>query len=789
MKIALVALTVLGCAVAWAQEEPLEDFWRRGHVRELLVNGIDGVTLGQWADVGVNCVMGAAPDEAHALGMRTRTWFTMNSINPRSFGDDLEVIRTMAAENRDGTLRRPYDPLFPSVANNYTACVNKPAWREYAAGVFRRMAEEERDGSHIDYASHYEPCFCEYCQAAWREYATEHGLPGTDLLDLPADMQHRMGEREFRIRCVMDFLGMLRDQARAIRPGFGTDGTWHQDSGSTYQWAYGRERPSGEHFDLMCIEGTTWGPFPPRSQQIVWLKLAHALTRGQIAMSVTYHLITEEGGARHHGRMAPDRARLALCEIMSQGGVSWLGLGGPGTGNLLREHAAMVQQVYATWAALEPQLTSRREVGDVAIVFSPRSFLTSGASRQQLYAIGQALMRDHIPFTIFGDVALTADALVPYGGTVVLDASAMTDEGMAALQGYQAGGGRILFVGEMPHLAADWTEREDVPDLFVKPDGDEGVARRDVGGAPVWYALGNPLAGQALGASQNVVLNQQQPAPLAIEGESKALNVGGQPDSDYSLYVDITYQDGSNLWGRIATFDTGTHDWQFSRFVIEPARPVRSANIHMLFRQHSGTAWFRNVRFGPWDAEAGEITQDLLSPALAPTGEADGPAWVPYGKGFEIEEIAGEGPVVLVSAGQSAIEVTDMNLRAPDAQRAALELLAPVLPDAPMLSVEGDGADQVYCDVSLTDTGALLQLINYNAELHPELGEFEQQEAERTIPCENLQVRFRPPDGRQMARLTLMVPGEEPREIAVTDDSFVLPTLGAYAAVLVELAR
>ncbi len=783
MKVGIIALVVLGCSAACAQDEPLEDFWRRGHVRELLVRGIDDVSLEEWAAVGVNCVMGVPPAQAHALGLRTRTWFTMNSIRPATFDNDLDLIRSMAAVNRDGSYRRPYDPLFPSVANNWSACVNNPRWREYAAGVFRRMAEEGWDGCHIDYASHYEPCFCPYCQEAWRAYAIEHGLPGTDLMALPEDLQHRMHLREFRIRCVMDFLRMLRDEARSIRPGFATDGTWHQDSGSTYQWAY------GDHFDMMCIEGTTWGPFPPRSQQILWLKLAHALTDRQIAMSVTYHLITEEGGSRHHGRMAPDRARLALCEIMSQGAVSWLGLGGPHTGNLLREHAAMVRQVYSTWAQLEPYLVSRREVGDVAIVFSPRSFLTASASRQQLYAIGQALMRAHIPFVILSDVGLTADALAPLGGTVVLDAAAITDEGMAALQSYHAAGGRILFVGAMPHLAADWSERAEVPEMFVKPEGDEGIATRDIDGAPVWYALGDPLAGYSLGASQNVIVNQQEPAPLVIEGESKALNVSGASDSDYSLYVDITYQDGTNLWGQVARFDTGTHDWQFSRYVIEPTKPVRSANVHMLFRRHAGTAWFRNVCFGPWDPERGEIIENLLSPALTPTGEAEGPAWLPYGRGFEVEEIAGEGPVVKVSTGQSTIQVTDMHQPTPDAQQAALKLLAPVLPQEPMLSVEGDGAGQVYCDVALTDNGALLQFINYNAELHPELDEFEQQKAERTIPCENLRVRFRPPDGRHMARLTVLVPGEEPRRIDCADDTFVLPHLGAYAAAIVEMAE
>ena len=87
---------------------------------------------------------------------------------------------------------------------------------------------------------------------------------------------------------------------------------------------------------MMCIEGTTWGPFPPQSQQILWLKLAHALTDREVAMSVTYHLLSDESGARHHGRTSTARTRVALCEIMSQGAVSWLGLGGPGTGNLLR---------------------------------------------------------------------------------------------------------------------------------------------------------------------------------------------------------------------------------------------------------------------------------------------------------------------------------------------------------------------------------------------------------------------------------------------------------------------
>lgn len=768
MRLLLLPLALVGCSCLWAQED-LADFWRRGRVRELLVSGIADVTLQQWAQVGVNCVMGVKPEDAHPLGLKTRTWFTMNLINPRTFNDDLALVQSMCAVNRDGSFRRPYDPLFPTVANNWSACVNNPKWREHAAGVFRRMAEAGWDGCHIDYASHYEPCYCQYCQQAWRQYAAAHGLPGSDLLNLPQDMRHQMHEREFRIRCVMDFLGMLREQARALRPGFCTDGTWHQDSGSTYQWAY------GDHFDMMCIEGTTWDAFPPASQQILWLKLAHALSRHQVAMSVTYHLLTD-GGERHHGRTSSDRTKVALCEIMSQGGVSWLGLGGPNTGNLLREHAEMVKAVYATWAALEPQLTTRTDVGEVGIIFSPRSYLVSGAARKQLYAVGQALMKSHIPFVIHSDVGLTADKLAACPATVLLDAQALTAEATQALQEYVGDGGKLLMLGAEPKYDAQWNELAEVPELLRKPAGESGVVPKQVQGRTVWYVLGEPMREPQLGAAQFVTLNQTAAAPLAIEGESKALDVSGAPDAGYSLYVDITYQDGSNLWGQVATFATGTHEWEFSRYVIQPTKPVKSAGVHVLLRGHTGTAWFRKVRFGPWDGE--KITQNLLS---------DG-KWTAYRDGFEVEEIAGEGPTIKLSTGADVVRVDHMHVPTPQAVAAVMNLLQPILPQEHMLTVAGAGAEQVFCDVAQVADGWLLQLINYNAELHPELPELEQQQADRTVPVENLRVTFNPPGGGALGRITVKVPGVPDETLTSQDNGFTIPRLEQYAAVIIANA-
>ena len=117
----------------------------------------------------------------------------------------------------------------------------------------------------------------------------------------------------------------------------------------------------------------------------------------------------------------------------------------------------------------------------------------------------------------------------------------------------------------------------------------------------------------------------------------------------------------------------------------------------------------------------------------------------------------------------------------------ARRLLAQIaLPAEPRLRVEGEGAECVFCDVSLYPGGALLQFLNYNAELHPELPELEQQETERTVAVRDLRVRFTPTAGKTLGRLTLKVPGQPDASLAAQDDAFVLPSLGAYAAVVAE---
>ncbi|MBR9975876.1 MAG: hypothetical protein KFF77_09875, partial [Bacteroidetes bacterium] len=63
-------------------------------------------------------------------------------------------------------------------------------------------------------------------------------------------------------------------------------------------------------------------------------------------------------------------------------------------------------------------------------------------------------------------------------------------------------------------------------------------------------------------------------------------------DNDYALYVDSRYMDGTSLYGQCARFSTGTHDWEYSSFVIRPEKPIEYCSVYVLFRRHTGEAWF-----------------------------------------------------------------------------------------------------------------------------------------------------------------------------------------------------
>jgi len=105
----------------------------------------------------------------------------------------------------------------------------------------------------------------------------------------------------------------------------------------------------------------------------------------------------------------------------------------------------------------------------------------------------------------------------------------------------------------------------------------------------------NAVASGESGAIQSVELDQEQPVPIVVTGWSKCQDVAGASDGNYALYLDIVYRDGTNLFGQIAPFACGTHDWQASSVTVKPPKPVKSLTYNVLFRYKAGTAWFDDV--------------------------------------------------------------------------------------------------------------------------------------------------------------------------------------------------
>ncbi len=159
------------------------------------------------------------------------------------------------------------------------------------------------------------------------------------------------------------------------------------------------------------------------------------------------------------------------------------------------------------------------------------------------------------------------------------------------------------------------------------------------------------------GASQSVVLHQKTPQPIVASAWSRADHVQGGPDSNYSLYLDLTYTDGSHLWGQSAPFDSGTHTWQERRVVIVPEKPIATVSVNLLLRGHAGKAWFRSPQLHVQQAPRGATYFDGVPVALSGT---------PYA-GFQLRDVAANSDYVAIAKKALGIRLETKIVRQADA--------------------------------------------------------------------------------------------------------------------------
>jgi len=232
------------------------------------------------------------------------------------------------------------------------------------------------------------------------------------------------------------------------------------------------------------------------------------------------------------------------------------------------------------------------------------------------------------------------------------------------------------------------------------------------------------------GAQSKVTLHQTQAAPVEVTGWSKAEKVSGVRDSDYSLYVDLAYTDGTTLWGRAESFHVGTHDWERRHLLVVPAKPIETIWVFALFRKHTGTAWFDDFTVhqldgpGIYDSQSllplpkretvggGAVTRRVSSADGLTLGlnaqsdivsvKAGGQEIASTGQGgFYLRDVGADGPVLALRGTPSAYKNNGLLFRSEAADQ-QVRFFAQIVPEGDALAIDGELTDTTGKDRAFT---------------------------------------------------------------------------------------
>ncbi len=122
--------------------------------------------------------------------------------------------------------------------------------------------------------------------------------------------------------------------------------------------------------------------------------------------------------------------------------------------------------------------------------------------------------------------------------------------------------------------------------------------------------------GSAAGARQVITFDPPIRHPIRVSGASRA--EGAVVGQDYNVYLDIIFEDGTPLWGEKVEFAPGDHEWQAAERIVDVEKPIRAIEVHVLFRESTGTVWFDDivVELAPLDLREQTLRQDLFGRGL-----------------------------------------------------------------------------------------------------------------------------------------------------------------------------
>jgi hypothetical protein len=437
---------------------------------------------------------------------------------------------------------------------------------------------------------------------------------------------------------------------------------------------------------------------------------------------------------------------------------------------------------YAKFARTHKDLLTHvyRSYADVALVYSVPSFLYKVCSAMQLSSgnelyqrqaanltgMAQVLERSNMPYdvVVFGSTGYwnddnLAETLNRYRVIILPNVESLTEKQAEAVRDYTGKGGRVIVSGELGVRDERYRRREK---SLLEGDLDGRMVRVGDAAETLMRTLHEKIKTEA-GARQRLTLNQQSPKTIMFHGWSKAEKVSGHADSDYSIYLDIIFQDGSSLWAQTANFATGTHDWQMAQSTVEVEKPVKTVEVLALFRRRTGKVWFDDIFVGEVGSD-----RNLLGD------------WQPYRNGFQRDPAVTRGGkpaicCVIAPSGPVNISQIDGFKRIAETLKNTMSSQTPVL--------ETSAPETVAVNPILRDNHLIVHLLNYDCD----------PDADTLVEKKDVKVSVRLPKDTRPGPMTLCVPGLPDAQLQgkVSGQSveFTVPQIRVWAIVHCNLIK
>src|SRR5690606_13440719 len=88
--------------------------------------------------------------------------------------------------------------------------------------------------------------------------------------------------------------------------------------------------------------------------------------------------------------------------------------------------------------------------------------------------------------------------------------------------------------------------------------------------------------------------------------------VTGSMDNHYSIYMDITFQDGTKQFAVTIPFSSGNHDWEKRTSIYKSEKPIKEIHFYALFRRdHTGEVWWDDLSMREF-YESGALFEDTV---------------------------------------------------------------------------------------------------------------------------------------------------------------------------------